>query len=61
MSFVHLHCHSDYSLGDSIARFEDYIEAAEAAGIKALEISNTDSLSGAIRFSELCKKRVSSR
>ena len=61
MSFVHLHCHSDYSHGDSIARIEDYIEAAEAAGMKALAISDTDSLAGAIRFSELCKKRVSSR
>ena len=61
MSFVHLHCHSDYSLGDSIARIEDYIEAAEAAGMKALAISDTDSPAGAIRFSELCKKRVSSR
>ena len=50
MSFVHLHCHSDYSLGDSIVRIEDYIEAAEAAGMKALAISDTDSPAGAIMF-----------
>lgn len=56
MSFVHLHCHTDYSFGDSTARIEDYIEAAQEAGMKALAISDTDSIAGAIRFSELCKK-----
>ena len=55
MSFVHLHCHSDYSLGDSIARIEDYIEAAEAAGMKALAISDTDSLSGQSGFPNYAK------
>ena len=55
MSFVHLHCHSDYSLGDSTARLEDYIEAAQEAGMKALAISDTNSIAGAIKFSELCK------
>ena len=55
MSFVHLHCHSEYSLGDSTARIEDYIEAAQEAGMKALAISDTDSIAGTIRFSALCK------
>ena len=55
MGFVHLHCHSDYSLGDSAARIEDYIEAAQEAGMKALAISDTNSIAGAVRFSELCK------
>ena len=55
MSFVHLHCHSEYSLGDSTARIKDYIEAAKKAGMNALALSDTNSIAGAFTFSILCK------
>lgn len=55
MSFVHLHCHSEYSLGDSTARIEDYIEAAKKAGMNALALSDANSIAGAFTFSILCK------
>ena len=54
MSFVHLHCHTDYSFGDSTARIEDYIESARKAGMKILAISDSNSIAGAIRFAESC-------
>ncbi len=54
MGFVHLHCHTDYSIGDSTARIEDYIKSARKAGMKALAISDSNSIAGAIRFAESC-------
>lgn len=54
MGFVHLHCHTDYSIGDSTAQIEDYIESARKAGMKALAISDSNSIAGASRFSESC-------
>ena len=54
MSFVHLHCHTDYSIGDSTARIEDYIESGRKAGMKALAISDCNSIAGSIRFAESC-------
>ena len=56
MGFVHLHCHTDYSLGDSTARIDQYIEAAHEVGMKALAISDTNSIAGAIVFSEACRQ-----
>ncbi|HUU22114.1 MAG TPA: DNA polymerase III subunit alpha [Phycisphaerae bacterium] len=48
--FVHLHVHSHYSLLDGAARTEDLVEAAKAAGMDALALTDHGNLFGAIDF-----------
>ena len=44
MSFVHLHCHSEYSLLDGANRIDDLIERALELEQPALAITNHNNL-----------------
>ncbi len=48
--FVHLRCHSEYSIVDGIVRIDDYIAAASKDGMPALALADLSNLFGAIKF-----------
>lgn len=48
--FVHLHVHSEYSLRQGILRVSEAITEAKAYGMRALAITDTNALYGAIPF-----------
>jgi len=50
MAFVHLHCHSTYSLLEGATRIEQLIELASRDGMTALALTDTNGLYGAIPF-----------
>ena len=52
MSFVHLHCHSEYSLLDGANRIDDLIERAKEFEQPALAITDHGNLYGAWEFQE---------
>ncbi len=48
--FVHLRCHSEYSIVDGIVRIDDYIDSATKDGMPALALGDLSNLFGAIKF-----------
>jgi DNA polymerase-3 subunit alpha len=56
MSFVHLHCHSEYSLLDGANRIDDLIEKAQEFEQPALAITDHGNLHAAWEFQEKAKK-----
>src|SRR5665811_1295527 len=56
MSFVHLHCHSEYSLLDGANRIEDLIARALEFEQPALAITDHGNLHAAWEFQEKAKK-----
>lgn len=57
MSFVHLHCHSEYSLLDGANRINDLVGRAVSLGMPALAITDHGNLHGAWEFQEKAKKK----
>ena len=57
MSFVHLHCHSEYSLLDGANRIDDLIERAVSLHMPALAITDHGNLHGAWEFQEKANKK----
>jgi DNA polymerase III subunit alpha len=53
--FVHLHCHSHYSLLDGASSIEGMIERSKELGMNALAITDHGNLYGAIEFYEACR------
>jgi len=49
-SFVHLRCHSEYSILDGIVRIDDYVQAAKKDAMPALALTDLSNLFGAIKF-----------
>jgi DNA polymerase-3 subunit alpha len=49
-SFIHLRCHSEYSILDGIVRIDDYVAAAKQDGMPALALTDLSNLFGAIKF-----------
>lgn len=49
-AFVHLHCHSDYSLLDGCARIDRYMARCVELGMPALALTDHGNLFGAINF-----------
>jgi DNA polymerase-3 subunit alpha len=49
-AFVHLRCHSEYSIVDGIVRIDDYIKHAVNDGMPALALTDLSNLFGAIKF-----------
>lgn len=48
--FIHLRCHSEYSIVDGIVRIDDYIDAANKDAMPALALGDLSNLFGAIKF-----------
>src|SRR5579872_4137811 len=48
--FVHLHCHSHYSLLDGANRIDDLVAKAKREGMNALAITDHGNLYGALEF-----------
>jgi DNA polymerase-3 subunit alpha len=53
--FIHLHCHSHYSLLDGASPIEELIEKAKREGMNALAITDHGNLYGALEFYEAAK------
>lgn len=54
--FVHLHCHTDYSLLDGCARIDRYMQRCRELNMPALAMTDHGNLFGAINFYRACKK-----
>ena len=55
-SFIHLHCHSNYSLLDSTVRLENLVKTAQQLGMSAVALTDTNNLSGSVEFFELAQQ-----
>jgi DNA polymerase-3 subunit alpha len=53
--FVHLHCHSHYSLLDGASRIPELVTRAKDLGMNALALTDHGNLYGAIEFYRECK------
>jgi DNA polymerase-3 subunit alpha len=53
--FVHLHCHSHYSLLDGASRVPELVGRAKELGMNALALTDHGNLFGAIEFYRECK------
>jgi DNA polymerase-3 subunit alpha len=54
-SFVHLHCHTHYSLLDGANRIPDLVAQTKSLGMNAAAITDHGNLYGAIEFYKECK------
>ena len=54
-SFVHLHCHTHYSLLDGASRIPELVAHVKELGMNALAITDHGNLYGAIEFYRECK------
>ncbi len=57
LSFVHLRCHSEYSIVDGIVRIDDYIKQALADKIPALALTDLSNLFGTIKFYKAARSK----
>ena len=55
--FVHLRCHSEYSIIDGIVRIDDYIDTASKDGMPALGLTDLNNLFGAIKFYKAARSK----
>ncbi len=56
-SFVHLRCHSEYSIVDGIVRINDYVSAAKKDAMPALALTDLGNLFGAVKFYKAARKQ----
>jgi DNA polymerase III subunit alpha len=56
-SFVHLHCHSHYSLLDGANRIDELVTQTKKLGMNAIALTDHGNLYGAIEFYGECKKQ----
>src|SRR4029078_11833374 len=54
--FVHLHCHSHYSLLDGASPIDELVARAKELGMNALAITDHGNLYGALEFYSECRK-----
>ena len=54
--FVHLHCHSHYSLLDGLSKIPDLVVRAKELGMTALALTDHGVMYGSIEFYKACKK-----
>lgn len=53
--FVHLHCHSEYSLLDGLAKIPDLLAQCQAFGMNALALTDHGAMYGAFKFYKKAK------
>ncbi len=56
-AFVHLRCHSEYSIVDGIVRIDDYVQQALADQMPALALTDLSNLFGAIKFYKAARSK----
>src|SRR5437868_5834586 len=54
-SYVHLHCHSHYSLLDGANRIPELVAHTKSQGMNAIALTDHGNLYGAIEFYRECK------
>jgi DNA polymerase III subunit alpha len=54
--FVHLHCHSHYSLLDGASPIDKLVQRAKSLGMNGLALTDHGNLHGALEFYQTCKK-----
>ena len=57
MSFVHLHCHSEYSLSDSILTVGQLAQFAQEQQMPALALTDRNNIYGALKFYQQARQR----
>ena len=55
--FVHLRCHSEYSIVDGIVRIDDYVKHAVDDQMPALALTDLSNLFGAIKFYKAARSK----
>ena len=55
MSFVHLHCHSHYSILEGLPKPKDYVKKAKELWMEALALTDTWNIHGCHEFYKACK------
>src|SRR5947209_17432933 len=53
--FVHLHCHTHYSLLDGASRIPELVALAKSLGMNAIAVTDHGNLFGAIEFYQECR------
>ena len=48
--YIHLRCHSEFSITDGIVRISDYIEKAKSINMPALALTDLSNVFGAVKF-----------
>ena len=48
--FIHLRCHSEYSVTDGIVKIEEYLNQALEVDMPALALTDLSNLFGAVKF-----------
>jgi DNA polymerase-3 subunit alpha len=56
-SFIHLRCHSEYSIVDGIVRINDYVKSAKNDHMPALALTDINNLFGAVKFYKSARKQ----
>jgi DNA polymerase-3 subunit alpha len=57
VSFVHLRCHSEYSITDGIVRIDDYIDKASSQHIPALALTDLNNVFGLVKFYKAAREK----
>ena len=55
--FVHLHCHTSYSLLDGACRIDQLLDQAKAFGMDSVAITDHGAMFGVIEFYQKAKKK----
>jgi DNA polymerase III subunit alpha len=55
--FVHLHCHTHYSLLDGVNRIPDLVQHVKSLGMNSVAMTDHGNLSGAIEFHNVCRDK----
>ncbi|CAN1515632.1 DnaE DNA polymerase III, alpha subunit [Methylophilaceae bacterium] len=55
--FVHLRCHSEYSITDGIVRIDDYIDKASSQDMPALGLTDLNNVFGLVKFYKAAREK----
>ena len=57
VSFVHLRCHSEYSITDGIVRIDDYVDKASSQNMPALALTDLNNVFGLVKFYKAAREK----